>query len=405
MLNRRTVNCLIVLLSALAIAYWAKGFVYLTVGRHGEGAIDMRLRWIEQQYVLNRQNPGDVFFASYGLGLTDRSLARGRSGAIIKSLGPPGPQGYPPWAFFSGYLLFWLPWSANRIYFAFIQLLCLVWLIRWAYLEARILGQREAALAAAGVAAMAAICTTLGTGQYGILVIGLLGAVLQLETTDRRYTAGLLLGIACLKPSIAGPFLLPFLVKGRWKEIVAAAGYIVAASAVIWWVVRTSPFEMLDQAIVSHRMGAAIAQSGYGPLTIAAWLGMPPQLATPLVAGAALSGALAVLFAFRHRPLLDMFAVCAVCGRFWTYHQTYDNLVLVFLLVALARRLLQSERWSAMLWLAAVGVSLWTPAKITDQLWFQLFQSIVWIGGLAVLLMAAQASANIETTFGQPAME
>ncbi len=116
-------------LGAVALAYWGKGLFYLVDGPGGTGAIDLRQRWIEQRYVLHRQNPYDVYFASLGAPELE-AARRGRDASAIAELGPPTVIAYPPWAYFSGYALLWPPWGVARLYYAVIQLLCLCWLVR-----------------------------------------------------------------------------------------------------------------------------------------------------------------------------------------------------------------------------------------------------------------------------------
>jgi hypothetical protein len=188
-------------LCAVAIPYWTKGFRYLIDGPGGQGAIDLRLRWVEQRYVLNRQNPYDVDFAGEQ-SVKPAAVWNGRNASVLSEVGPPASVDYPPWSYFSGYLFFWPSWRSTRIYYAGIQLLCLVWLIRWAFLQGRSVDVSCAAFCAAGMAATASFCTTLANGQYGILVLALLAASMHLDEIGWPYAAGMLAGVACLKPRL-----------------------------------------------------------------------------------------------------------------------------------------------------------------------------------------------------------
>jgi hypothetical protein len=382
--------CVIAGLCGVAILYWAKGFRYLIDGPGGTGAIDLRLRWVDQQYVLHRQNPFDVFFAQHGL--PEPAAAReGRDASVISEIGAPAAVGYPAWSYFSGYLFFWPPWRATRFYYAGIQVICLLWLLRWAFLQGRQVDAWCGAFCAAAVAATASFCTTLGNGQYGILVLALLAAAMQLDEAGWQGAAGLLTGIACLKPNITGPFLLCFVAQQRWRAIGAALAYLAVASLWIWMAIHTNPLETLGQMM---RGGERFAETGYGPVSIAIGLGMKPQTATPLIAlaGAALS--LVLCAKFSRRPALDLFAIAGVTARLWTYHQNYDNLSAVFLLVALSRIAWTRGTWSTVIALSAVGGSLWLPAKFTDLPWFQLLQCFAWIGGVVVMLTVPAAAGG-----------
>jgi len=390
----------IVGLCGVAILYWAKGFRYLIDGPGGAGGIDLQQRWIEQQYVMHRQNPFDVYFAQHGI--PEPAAARqGRDASVIREIGAPGAAGYPAWSYFSGYLFFPLPWRATRIYYAGIQLLSLLWLLRWAFVQGRQVDAWCGAFCAAALAATASFCTTLEDGQYGILVLALLAASMQLDEAGWPSTGGLLAGIACLKPNITGPFLLCFVVRRRWRAIAAAVAYLAVASLWIWMAIHTNPLETLGQMM---RGGERFAEVGYGPVSIAIGLGMKPQTATPLIAlaGAALS--LVLCAKFSRRPALDLFAIAGVAARLWTYHQNYDNLSVVFLLVALSRtawpRIARPQitrtrgTRSTRIALAAVGVSLWMPAQFTELPWFDVVQCCVWIGGIVVMLRFPAATGG-----------
>src|SRR6202158_850919 len=87
-------------LAALSIAYLGKGFFFGAL----LDASDVKRRWLEERYVLLAQN------------LDPRIAVRLIRRDVI----------YPPWAYFSGVLLFWPPWPQVRIWFALINLACLI---------------------------------------------------------------------------------------------------------------------------------------------------------------------------------------------------------------------------------------------------------------------------------------
>lgn len=374
---------LIVTLLGVAMAYWAKGFCDLVNGREKSAAIDLHLRWVDQQYVLNRQNPFDVCFAHRGNSKPAVATWNGRNASVIAGVGVPGGVSYPAWSYFSGYPLFCLPWKATRIYYAALQLPCLIWLLRWAFLQGRRLDVWCGAFCAAGVAATASFCTTLEIGQYGILVLALLAGSLQLEEAGSSSAAGLLAGIACLKPNIAAPFLLCFLARRRWRGLAAAIAYLSIANLWIWMAIHTNPLEMLHQMMHGSE---SFVESGYGPVAAALALGMKAQIATPIIALTVVAISLPIIVQCRRRPVLQLFAIAGVVARLWTYHKSYDNLSMVFPLVALSKLAWERPGRVTVISLAAVGASLWLPARFTDLFWFQIVQCLVWIAGVGVML-------------------
>lgn len=390
---RGALAIVIVALLGAALAYWAKGFRDLVSGRERTAAIDLHLRWVDQQYVINRQNPFDVSFAHRGNSEPAAAVCKGRNASVIGGVGVPGGASYPAWSYFSGYPLFCLPWNATRIYYAALQLTCLIWLLRWAFLQGREVDVWCGAFCAAGVAATASFCTTLEIGQYGILVLALLTGSLQLEEAGSPIAAGLLAGIACLKPNIAAPFLLYFLVRRRWRALAAAMAYLSVASLWIWIAIHTNPLETLQQMMHGSE---SFVQTGYGPVAAALALGMKAQFATPLIAVFVVAISLPIIMQYRRRPALQLFAVVGVVARFWSYHKAYDNLSIVFLLVALSKLGWERPTRVTVVSLAAVGASLWLPARVTDLFCFQIVQCLVWIAGVGVMLAYGEPTRRDE---------
>src|SRR5208282_590804 len=118
-------------------------------------------------------------------------------------------------------------WTATRGLFAAWNLAALALIAWWSYKVGH--GARDASTGwflAASVAAISSFCTTLRNGQLGILVIALVLASMLLEEKNRHVAAGLLLGAAMIKPTIAGPFAIAFLVRRRFSALFAAAAYV-----------------------------------------------------------------------------------------------------------------------------------------------------------------------------------
>jgi Glycosyltransferase family 87 len=349
------------------------------------GAVDLKQRWIEQQYVFRGQNPYDVTYHVFGVGQKPWGQ---RDAAVDEQIGVPDSGGYPPWAFVSGALLFAGDWPTARLLYAALAAFALVGVGLWAYRLGAADGYRAAgAVLLAASAAISAYCTTLQVGQYGGLVTALLVTALVLCQRGGRWDwlGGLLLGVALLKPTIAGPFLLAVLISGRYRAVAAACAYLAIASAVIWLQTNTSPLEMLLQMLAASETFVHDSQGLVAPLL---QLGLDRKVVTPLLAAVVLVPTVALLWAGRRRPLLDLFAIAAVAGRLWTYHKSYDNVMLVFLLIALGAQALRNPAdLLAGLSFLLVGVSLWAPASVTDNAPFLVFQLVAWIGGLTVLLL------------------
>ncbi len=381
--------CLLIVLTILSLLYLGRGLHYAV--QTPEPPNDLRLRWIEERYFLAGRDPNDAYFASPKGAANYHPLWTRRDESPLPEFGPPLTGGYPPWAFSIG-LLFFGPSSFTvvRWWFAALNLLALAGVFLLGYKVARPRGLSEAWLLGLAGTAMSAISTTLGVGQYGLIVTGLL--VLCFWSLPRPM-AGVWLGLAAAKPILSGPFGLPFLLPLRGRALAALAGVFLLANAFAWWQTGAPPIEMLLQMI---HLGQTVITNSYGPMNTLNQLGVPIVAAEWIAALGSVAAAAWLMARWSGAPLLVHFAIAAVAARFWSYHQLYDNLVLVFLLVALgdlASRWPSRARGAAFL---AVGLSLWAPGKWCDHVPFQVYQMCAWAGGLAILLAGTPRQASDE---------
>ena len=388
--KRPFLTVIIGLLLLAAIAYYAKGLYILVV----KTPVDLHQRWVEQQYVFNRQDPYDVYFANVEP-FASAHKPSGRNEHIDSRLGLGFSPGYPPWELFAGYVLYWPRWELAKPYFAGLNLLACSVLIALAFNRGKRAGDNFAGLLlAASVAAIASICTTLGNGQLGILVMALLAGFIMLEECNWHLLAGILAGVAAIKPNIGGPFLCVLIVRRRWPGFCGALGFIVVGSLFIWYVTGANPTEMLQQML---RGAETFLGDAYGPPNLLAAAGIPLPTATTITALIGVIAALTLTIRYRRIPLLPLFGMISVIARFWAYHKTYDNITVVFLLVALGELMVSRRKnriVSTVFW--AVGISLWLPAKYTDYWPFQIFEMLIWIVGLVVLCVAWQEPAKLD---------
>ncbi len=346
-------------LLVLAAAYLGRGFSMLLL--HARPS-DLTQRWAEVRWVLAGRDPY-------------RGLARSVP--------------YPPFAYVGLLPLVWPPWPAVRVYFAAANAVALAGMAAWAASAGR--GSRVGPVLLAGSAlAMAGICTTLGIGQLGVIVTGLLVAAYVAAGRGRHGWAGLLFGLALLKPTISGLFILPFLCKGRWRTFVVATAYVLSATAVVLARVRLSPVGFLH----SWRQmadGGELAQGTGGLIDLLTAAGLGVKTAMVLVGVAATAATAAACVALRRRPMAVLFAVAAVGDRLWSYHTHYDNEMLLFLLVPLGAAALRTGDWRLWAAFAAVGVTLWIPARANDLPGVPLSQVAVWVTAAAVLATSSAA--------------
>lgn len=373
-------------LAIASLLLLALGLVYLVYGGHKlfTEAGDFRTRWVEQHYVFEGKNPIDIYEQAQARAEGKSIPNHGRDATIDPRLGPTQPGGYPPWAYFTGAALTWpSSFVAARIMYGLLNLVVLAALLLWAYRLGKISDPVLGLFFAASVLSINSICTTFIVGQYGVLVLATLVAAYVLDEKGRWFTSGLSLALALTKVTLAGPFLLPFLIKGRWRLLIVSGGYLLVASMVIWPVIQTSPVEMLQQML---RSSEGFQEKGYSLNNLLEYFGLAVQPATKLAELGCPLIAAVILYLWRSSSMLTQYAIVALAARAWCYHRLYDNLVLVFILLDLGIITWKTRSlvgcWTYLLF----GLTLWVPGRFTNADIWMVTQWVAWVGGLSVLL-------------------
>lgn len=355
-------------LGLLAIAYFAKGFYYLALDP--TGAKDLFLRWVEQQYIYRGYYPYDITSAS--------PFIDPQVGAVTSG-------GYFPWSFFTGFFLVPpLPFPLIRLYHVLLNLGSVFILGIFAYRLGSRYSPIDGLLSLAATLAISTHATTLRNGQYGILLNALLVLILWGLQANFGKISGLLYAISLVKPNITAMYFWVLVVRRRWRAIAAMTVYVAIATAVIWGITGRDPLYMVATIFAQSE---TFAKFGYSGTSLLAKMGFSPQ--GVLVGFGLLAMAIAILlfYQFRHYSLLSQFAIAAVIGRVSTYHLIYDNVMVIFLLLAVTNMALQTQKVSHQFVFAVVGISLWVPASWTDSDAVQSLQFTIWIVALAYLLL------------------
>lgn len=355
---RRLVLSWVIALCALGAAYQGKGNLDLIWGTTPSSAIDLRSRDAEQALFAQGQNPFDHMHASQ-----------------------------PPWGHPFGAVLTWPAWPEVRVYFAVINAAALAWLLWWAYRQPCDATADVRLLMMAAVFAFGGSCTATEVGQISMLVTALLAAALWCDATGRAALCGLMVGLAMIKPTIAAPFAVALIVSGRYRAAGAAAVYGVVATAATWAITGAEPLRMLGQ--MSEQAAIYVGDGTLGLVDVLGALGMSSSaqvaLAPIIVAVPGLA-----LMAWARPSLPLAFAVAAVWGRLWTYHKSYDDVMLVFLLVPLGVLAFERRSGPATAAFAAMGVLAWLPGRLLAVPEVQLLQLALWPVALALLILLAR---------------
>jgi len=350
-------------LCALGAAYQVKGNLDLIVGQDESSAVDLRNRDKEHALFARGENPFDRMEASQ-----------------------------PPWGYPFGLVLTWPAWPAVRAYFAAVNAAALAFLMWWAYREPRDAPPEVRLLLAGAVFAFGGSCTATEVGQVSIVVTALLAGALCCDRAGHPFLSGILVALAMIKPTIAAPFAVALLVAGRYKAVLAAAIYGTAAAAVTWMTTGASPVHMLQQLAAGAAKYVDAGTLGVMDLLAAFGVVSSAQVAlTPLL----VSVPAAALMVICKHSLPLTFAVAAVWGRLWTYHKSYDDVMLALLLVPLGVIAFSTRSRAALVSFAAIGVLTWIPGRLLARADIQMLQLVVWPAALVALIIAVRERPDV----------
>lgn len=359
------------ILFLIAAAYLAKGFYNLTIDNN-DGARDLFERWQEQQYIYQRQYP---YFARQG------------SVNVIPSIGPIRSGGYPPWAFFTGFLFFPnIPWEATRIYHALLNFISLGIVGVFAYRVGLPYGKSKALFSLGASLAVSSNCTTLNNGQYGLIINAMLIGVFWGIKHRKQTWAGLLLALAMTKPNISAfYFFIPFVYR-QFNAIIVFLIYLIFGSIFISTIVRLYPLEMMADLFQQFKFFVASGSSGISTLKS---IGFDPIIAMVILGGFGIIAMIAIFRLCSACSLLTLFASASVIGRIVTYHRIYDNVMLIFLLLAVMEiAWIKMDKLSFFMMLG-VGLSLWLPAQVLELNYglSNLISSGIWLTALGYTIV------------------
>ena len=416
--------------------------------------IDLRYRWVEWRYVFGRGvDPFDVYLWEQPEGPVEAARSSPGAGRPDAALGPVLRASYPPWSYpLATPALAWR-WPAARRAMALFDAAGLVALAALGGWFARAAAWPVAAACAALSLAAAQHYTLLRLGQPAVVVVALLAGAMICLSNDgeepgvvkgdgldgrpdprlpprRResglrvtgwksgssvrgvgleFVAGVLVGVALLKPTLAVPFVLVLLVRRRWWAAAACTGVVAAAAAVTWARTGVDPLTMTRQMLAvggqieaSKGLSEGVAD---GPVLWLRAAGLSSTAASRVAAAAVLAALAAGLGLTRRRPVWQAFALAALAAQLWAHHKPYDEIVLLLLVLPagaalLARWLRETRPAVAAACLGAAGVLALTLVhfgllRVAGPRAFGLFQLAAWLGAAAWVLSRPAGGAVV----------
>ncbi|NJS16649.1 MAG: hypothetical protein HC787_06630 [Nostocaceae cyanobacterium CSU_2_110] len=136
------------------------------------------------------------------------------------------------------------------------------------------------------------------------------------------------------------------------------------------------------------------ADKGYSGIHLFTALGFDPKQATLFLGIIGILIITIVIYLCRNYSLLNLFAICCVIGRVFTYHRIYDNPMLIFLLLAMIKITFENTSKLNVFFLSLVSLSLWLPAIVIDFANLEFVQLIIWIIALVHILHDKKLSSK-----------
>ncbi|NIN66820.1 MAG: DUF2029 domain-containing protein [Anaerolineae bacterium] len=306
-------------------------------------------------------------------------------------------------------LLGWLPLAPTRWLWAVTSVVALGWLVYLIVQRSGSDSRLEHAFVALTALSMNATGVTIGNGQLGVhLLPVLLGGLLLLQHLgcgwQRNLLASGMIVVALVKPSISLPFL--------WMVLFAAGGLHIISLVSFGYVALTvcaASFQESGLALLLRDWLAlgttVVVKGGYANLHM--WLATIGLEKWVLPASLLVLAALG-LWTYRHRnsDFWLLLGVTAIAARLWTYHRVYDDVLILFPMVALfriAKRRFSTEESGVLagLLLATTLVAMLAPARLQHfpSPWSLLYtggHAVIWIAVLGFLLDQARRDRNAQ---------
>ena len=276
---------------------------------------------------------------------------------------------YPPWAF-PMYAPFFSAgnFTVARIVLQALSLAGLAAMMWLGWRELSPLGWQVGLLGGAMAWAVSGNCTAIALGQFSILCAGLLAAQVLGMQANRPVLAGIFWALAMIKPQIALPFALLFLLERQWRGLFVGGAVLAVLSAGAFWWTGVSPLEFFVAGPAKEKL-TFVRDSGYVGTMWIEWLDLPPRTATGIALGMlTLCGLALLLRDWRRRiPLIHGAGICAMLGFVLFYHRQYDNQMLFPLMLAALIAAFRTKTTPYIALACLLAITLYLPAGMVAK--------------------------------------
>jgi len=391
--GERGIQALCALPVVCAVALLAKGVLQFALVP-GAG-YDERLQWTSAQYYVHGVNPAPVSFYYQDVA---HSTGRTDTPGYLPAVGWPQEVDYPPSSTLVQVALYgWPSLPLTRWIFVALNLAAAAVVGWWA--RSLIGGPGATGWLLAGLALLnLGYSQTLVNGNYGVLVVAALMLAFVLRQ-QRPVLAGLLLGLAFVKPTISAPFLILFAADRRYRALVVMTVFVMASVVLSVVLTGTGPLTLFRQSLEGT---ARFAQAPYAIWQVLRLAGTGTGTALAVNAAVFLVPFVVVVWRSMTRGTLEasslaLAALAGVVARLFTYHNSIDNVVLTFLVLALSRVALDRHTASAAAVAASVVLSVLVPFAWTNSVGGHLALYGIWVCGAIYVVAVDVWSVQVVT--------
>lgn len=183
------------------------------------------------------------------------------------------------------------------------------------------------------VAATRPVRGGIGLGQFHLIPMALMMLALVAIEVGRPVAAGLMVGVALTKPTMALPFLVYLAVRQRWRTLgVALVVQGLLFAAVMGWL-GIGPWPLVRAWLVNARGQLGAGTIDLPTLVPRLWPDCP--LDASQLGLVALIGSGLLIVSLRQSPDPGLASLALALGAVFTYHRHYDLVLLVPILAYL----------------------------------------------------------------------
>lgn len=375
-------------------------FIAVTCVKPPGGHFDFNLRMNEIQCVLNGVNPFQIWNEEIVLPPYVSNFPK-----------KPTPEGcieqvnaYAPWEYVYMMPLSFLPrhiaWFVYCIMMGF-AVFCVGWFSRplegeddfqWGGDDVLLLISLPLAMTSYLIWSNASV------GNFIVFVMAFSVLLAKALAKGNWLFAGVSLAVTMIKPQSAILFVLPLLMRGKWRTCFIAGGLCFGLSLVPAFLCDTSVFNLLIQGPAAN--AELFEGCGTWPKFLCGYFSNETDIAIGLTIGVVLCLWMTWMLR-REKDWLVYLMPAAVCSSCWTYTQAYSHAMGWFLAYAITKELLHNPRSKAMWILAALSL-IALPRFILA--WHGLYSYMGWQFPMSEFMYRSIDSLNSSLTLGLAAI-